>query len=156
MHIVYFIVSVLTLLVAAYTDITKNKIYNETFYPALALTLTVPFFVGFWPFMLRLGLIMLVFFMYKGFIGGGDAKLFMTLIMLGSPLKGTLAMIFAILGVLIYSFIMNPEVTKTSIQTSIISLVTKTVNDIKGKGPTVSMAPFITAGFVLATIICGI
>lgn len=156
MRIAYFIVCLLVLGVATYTDIRKNKIYNEIFYPVLALSLTVPFVVGFWPFMLRVGMVMLVFFMYEGFIKAGDAKLLMTLIMLGSPLRAALTMVFAIIAELVYSFIMDPEVTKASVQTGLIALVTKTVKDVKGKGPTILFAPFMAVGFILATIICGI
>lgn len=156
MKIAYFVVCMLVLLIASYTDLKKGRILNETFYPVIALSLSVPFVAGFWPFLMRLGLVILVFFAYDGFFGAGDAKLIMMLIMLGSPMKAAIASLIGVLGALIYSFIANPQETKASLTTGIIAIKTHIIKEIKGKGNTIAFAPFLTAGFVAASIICGI
>lgn len=144
------------LLFSTYTDIKKGKVLNKAFYPVLALSLTVPFVVGVWPFLLRLGLVLLVFLAYDGFFGEGDAKLIMMLIMLGSPMKSVVSVLIGTLTMLLYSFVINPNETKANITTGIIAIKENLVNVVKGKGSTIFYAPFLTVGFIVATIIYGI
>lgn len=169
MKIAYFVLCLAVLLFSAYTDIKKSiirraraqkpairQILNEVFYPVLALSLTVPFVAGFWPFMLRLGLVLLLFLVYDGFFGAGDVKLIMMLIMLGSPMKAAVSVLIGTLSMIVYSFIVNPQEAKTCITTGIIAINTHMINSVKGKGPAVDYALFLTAGFIVATIIYGI
>lgn len=156
MNIFYFVACLLVLLAATYTDIKSGKIYNESFYPILLISLSVPFVAGVWEFLLRLALVVLLFFVYEGFIGGGDAKLIMMLIMLSGVMKTCVAAAVGTIGVMIYSFIQDPEATKNSIMSGWIALKTFTPSTVKGKGNTVIFAPFLTLGFVVATLIYGI
>lgn len=156
MNIVYLVVCLATLAVATYTDIKQGKIHNVIFYPALALSLTIPFVYGIWDFLIRLGLCLLLFFLYEGFFGGGDAKLIMMLIMLSSPLKASIAVLIGTLGVLVYSFITNRLETKNAIMNGIVAIRTFNPSLVKGKGSKVVFAPFLFAGFIVATIICGL
>lgn len=156
MNIACFVLCLIVLCIASYTDIKQGKVYNESFYPVLLLTVAQPFFIGFWNFLFRLLVILIIFFVYEGFIGGGDAKLLMMLVMLGSPMKAVIALGVATLGAVGYMFILNPKETKISLMNSFVALRTFKPSMVKGQGATVILAPFLLAGFVIATLILGI
>ncbi len=156
MGIVYFVVCILVLSVATYTDLKNGKIPNELFYPVLGLSITVPFAVNFWDFLFRIGLVVFLFFTYEGVFGGGDAKLIMTLLMLAGPMKAMIAVFVGIIGAIIYSYINDPSRTRTSLMNGLVAMQTFKPSMVKGKGLHVVFAPFLAAGFLVATLICGI
>ena len=156
MNIACFILCILVLGLATYTDIKQGKIYNESFYPVLLLSVAQPFFIGFWNFLLRLLVVVIIFFVYEGYIGGGDAKLLMMIVMLGSPVKALITLAIATLGAVGYAYIKNPAETKVSLMNSWVALRTFNPSAVKGKGSTVILAPFMLAGFVISTLILGI
>lgn len=156
MNVLYFVACLLVLLVATYTDIKSGKIYNESFYPILLISLSVPFVAGIWEFLFRLVMVVLLFFFYEGFVGGGDAKLIMMIILLTGLMKAAVAVAVGTIGVLIYSYIQDPETTKNSIMSGWIAIRTFTPGSVKGRGNTVIFAPFLTFGFVIANLIYGV
>ncbi len=156
MQIVFMVYCLAVLCISAYTDIKMSKVYNQVFYPGLALALAVPFVYGVWEFLLRLALVILLFFVYKGFIGGGDAKLIMMLILLSGILKAATAVVVGNLGMLAYSYIANPQETKLGIMNGLTALRSFNPELVKGKGSTIVLAPFLAAGFIAATLIYGI
>ena len=156
MHIVLMIYCLAALCISAYTDIKMGKVYNQVFIPALALALVVPFLYGFWEFLLRLALVVLLFFVYKGFIGGGDAKLIMMLIMLAGLPKAAVAVVIGNLLMIAYSYITNPKETRLGIMNGLSALSSFNPDLVKGQGSTLVFAPFLTIGFIGATLIYGI
>ena len=159
MNIVFFIVCLLVLGISSYTDIKRSTIPNQVFYPVLALAVTVPFVYGVWNFLLRVAIVILIFFCYEGMVKGGDAKLLMMITMLGSPIKAVVTLGIASIIMLAVTFVIEPEKTKDSLwkgYAAIRSFDPKQVAAIKGKGQTMILAPGLLVGFVIATIIFGI
>ena len=88
MNIALFVIAITVLVIATYTDIKDGTVPNVVVLPAICLGLILQLFhLSFWDYVIRLVLIFATFYFYEGFIGGGDAKLFMMLIITQGPYK---------------------------------------------------------------------
>lgn len=89
-------ISFLVLAVSAYTDLRKGTVPNVPVYIALLTGCVLHLFdLPVHGYLLRIVLMAAVFSLYRGFIGGGDAKLLMMLIMLNGPETALFSMLTA-------------------------------------------------------------
>ena len=113
MSIVCFIASLLVLGVSTWYDLTSERVPNVFVLPCIAAGLIAqPFFIPFTDYLIRLGIVCGIYFLYEGFIGAGDAKLVMMITILCGPVKGLGSLALASLGVLAVSLIRNPAETR--------------------------------------------
>ena len=162
MAIALFIISLVVLIISSYTDIQDGKIPNEVVLPAIGISLLlriVNMFMGnitFWDLLFRLLLVVATFFFYEGFIGGGDAKIFMMLVIAQGPYKALSALALASLMVVAYSYYKDPKGYIESIKSQLLSILTKTEPVSKGEGKTVKLCPLMLIGFIVTIVIFGI
>lgn len=162
MAIALFIIALVALIISSYTDIQDGTIPNEIVLPAIVVGFVlqiVNLFIGgitFWDLIFRLLLIAATFFFYEGFIGGGDAKVFMMLVITQGIYKALATLAIASLMVIAYSFYKDPKGYKESIKSQLMSLLTKTAPTGKGEGKTVKLCPLMLVGFIITNIIFGI
>lgn len=154
MAIACFIISLLVLLYATYEDTQKKQINPYPVYAAMVLGLLLHIFdLPFWGFVVRFALIALIFLFYKGFIGGGDAKLLMMITLLNGPVIALVTLALASLFVLITEYHNNKEEIKNLTIESIAALVQGTVSKMKGQGKQIALVPSMTLAFVITSII---
>lgn len=162
MNIALFIIALAVLVMAAYTDIKDGTVRNEVVLPAIGLGLVLQLirvFMGqitFGDYLIRIILIIATFFFYEGFIGGGDAKVFMMLLITQGPYKALASLGLASLMIIAYTIYKDPKEAIENIKAQILAVLTKTVSSIKGKGETVKLCPLMLAGFLIVTLIFGI
>lgn len=157
MNIALFAITLTVLIVSTYTDIREGKVLNEIVLPAIGIGLILQIFnLSFIDYLIRLVLVAAIFFFYEGFIGGGDAKLFMMLIITQGPAKSFITVGFAALAVVIMYFIKSPKEATESFKAQAMAILTKTTDNIKGAGKTVKFVPLMLAGYVITLLIMGI
>ena len=162
MNIALFIISLAVLCFSAYTDIKDGTVRNEVVLPAIGLGLILQLirvFIGqltFGDYLIRIILIIATFFFYEGFIGGGDAKLFMMLIILQGPYKALATIGIASLMVVAYTFYKNPKEATESAKAQIMAILTKTVSNIKNQGETIKFSPLMLAGLIIVALVFGV
>lgn len=158
MTIACFIISLLVLLYTIYDDSmhSRQKKHLRNVYPiyaAMALGFIMHIFdLPFWEFVVRFVLIALIFLFYKGYIGGGDAKLLMMITLLNGPVNALVTLALASLFMLITEYHNNKtEIMNLTIE-SITALVQGTVSKMKGQGKQVALVPFLTLAFIVTSI----
>lgn len=159
MTIITFIICLLVLGYCSYLDLKQGKM-DELGKILLALIgaglIAQLFFVGFEDYIIRLLLIVAIFFLYEGFIGGGDAKLLMMLTILRGAMPMLLTVILAEIALILFNYIKDPEVTKKALKSNWMALKAFNIGSLKGEGEKVPLVPYLLGGFLLATLILGI
>ena len=156
MNTIFLIVSFIVLTLATITDIAKGKVYWWSTLPVLLFGMIAQlFYLGAVDYLIRIAVIVALFFLYEGFIGGGDAKLVMMLTMLHGPISGLLTLGIASLLVFVVSFIKDPDLTMNSAKNGLIALQTRTLETAKGNGPKVLLAPYMLVAFSLLVLVFG-
>lgn len=157
MNIILFLVCLAVLCFCSWTDLISGRIPNKAVLPfLLAGVLIQPFLIPFPDYLLRLGIVTAVYFLYEGFIGAGDAKLVMLLIMLCGPVKGLGSLALASFGVLLVSLFRNPAETRKILVRDWFALRTLNAGSLKSTGPKVPLAPYLTGAFILLTVFLGL
>ena len=157
MSIVCFIASLLVLGVSTWYDLTSERVPNVFVLPCIAAGLIAqPFFIPFTDYLIRLGIVCGIYFLYEGFIGAGDAKLVMMITILCGPVKGLGSLALASLGVLAVSLIRHPAETRRILADNWTAFRAMNISSQKGKGPGVALVPFLLISFILLTLILGI
>lgn len=157
MSIAFFIVSLLVLGVSTWYDLTKERVPNVFVLPCILAGLVAqPFLIPFPEYLIRLGVVCGIYFLYEGFIGAGDAKLIMMLTILCGPVKGLGSLALGSLGVILASLIRSPAETRPMLVRDWTAFRTMSISSLKGKGPGVLLVPFLLVSFILLTLILGI
>ena len=157
MNIALFVIAITVLVIATYTDIKDGTVPNVVVLPAICLGLILQLFhLSFWDYVIRLVLIFATFYFYEGFIGGGDAKLFMMLIITQGPYKALATLGLASLMIVAYTIYKNPKNALEDIKAQILALLTKTTSSFKNQGETIKLSPLMLAGYLITLLIFGI
>ena len=157
MNIALFVIAITVLVIATYTDIKDGTVPNVVVLPAICLGLILQLFhLSFWDYVIRLVLIFATFYFYEGFIGGGDAKLFMMLIITQGPYKALATLGLASLMIVGYTIYKNPKNALEDIKAQILALLTKTTSSFKNQGGTIKLSPLMLAGYLITLLIFGI
>ena len=157
MNIALFVIAITVLVIATYTDIKDGTVPNVVVLPAICLGLILQLFhLSFWDYVIRLVLIFATFYFYEGFVGGGDAKLFMMLIITQGPYKALATLGLASLMIVAYTIYKNPKNALEDIKAQILALLTKTTSSFKNQGETIKLSPLMLAGYLITLLIFGI
>lgn len=157
MQIAFLVISFAVLALATYTDIKYGKVFWWSTLPVIAFGLIAQLFrLGAVDYILRLAIIVGIYFVYEGFIGGGDAKLVMMVTILQGVLCGLLTLGIASLFVLVISYLRNPDETVTHVKLGLTNLMTRQPNASKEMGPKALLAPYMLVAFALLTLVFGL
>ena len=157
MNIAFFIVCMLVLVISTWSDLFTEKIPNAVVLPCILAGLVLqPFFIPFPDYLVRIGLICAVYFLYEGFIGAGDAKLVMMLIILGGPVKGLGALALSSALVLLIAALWQPYETRKMLSRDWQAVKARNLSSLKNEGTRVLLAPFLLVSFPALSLILGI
>lgn len=151
------VLTFIMLAIAAYTDIKYGKIFWWATLPVIAFGLVWQVFnLSAADYLIRLGVIVGIYFLYEGIIGGGDAKLVMALVILHGVLPGLLTLALASLFVVAISYIKDPQKTKETVTDGLRNVYMGQIKQNLGKGPTVLLAPYMLVAFSIIAFVFGL
>lgn len=147
-----FIITVIILLIAVYTDVRYRKIPNIIVFPSMAIGLLLCGFPFRWESYYRL--IWVFFFFFLGsfrLMGMGDLKLCMAITILRGIEESSLMLFFGSISLLVYCFITERNNTLLMLKDTYYFFAYNT-KIIKRSDKQYPFAVFLSIGYVLAVL----
>ena len=152
MTTVCLITSLLVLGYSAYTDINEGNVYSWITLPVIGAGLIFQlFFLSPVDYLIRLIFILGTYYLYQHLFGGGDAKLFMLMMILNGPKHTLLTLTLSCILIVLYYLIKSPDMVMGAMNS-----IRKTKSIQRDDSPRIPLAPFFLVAFIILALIPGL